>query len=317
MAKNKKLLKNLKHKLKKTRLIQDTKTVYLDIQKPDKYTKKHTPNNPKLIKLLANDTHFKDKIALSFGLVLLFSLTFASYFFNPFYNETKAKVPNVTLEELKAFDLEDPYTTYKYWERPNGPVKVGLQIGHYKINEVPEELEALKNNTGTSGGGKWEWEINKSIAELASKMLIDKGMVVDLLPATIPPDYIADVFVSIHADGNLNRNINGFKVSPPRRDLSQKANTLSRTIEEEYKKSTSLVIDPNITRNMSGYYAFNWRRYAHSIHPMTPSVILETGFLTSPLDQKLLINKPELAAKGLVDGILKYLQQEKLIKPSQ
>ncbi|OGY46338.1 MAG: hypothetical protein A2744_01840 [Candidatus Buchananbacteria bacterium RIFCSPHIGHO2_01_FULL_44_11] len=58
---------------------------------------------------------------------------------------------------------------------------------------------------------------------------------------------------------------------------------------------------------MRGYYAFNWRRYDHSIHPMTPAIILKTGFLTSLADQKILINNPELSGQGVAGAIFEFL----------
>lgn len=38
------------------------------------------------------------------------------------------------------------------WKRPEGPAKVALQVGHWKTDDVPEELHKLRGNTGASGG---------------------------------------------------------------------------------------------------------------------------------------------------------------------
>ncbi len=75
-------------------------------------------------------------------------------------------------------------------------------------------------------------------------------------------------------------------------------------------------IDLVITQNMRGYYAFTWWKFEHSLHPMTPGVILETGFLTSPQDRKIIIDHPERSAEGLSKGILNFLQTENLVDPS-
>ncbi len=197
------------------------------------------------------------------------------------------------------------------WTRPEGPLRVGLQAGHWKHQELPDELARLRaRGGGTSSGSVAEWEVNLVIAEETKKLLEAEGIVVDILPATIPPAYYADVVVAIHADGSTSPATSGFKVAAPRRDRSGKAPTLARVIEEVYQQQTKLAIDPNITRNMTGYYAFNWRRYDHSIHPMAPAVILEMGFLTNPTEARLLIQTPEIPAKALMLGILTYLDSE-------
>jgi hypothetical protein len=195
------------------------------------------------------------------------------------------------------------------WTRPEGPLRVGLQVGHWKNHELPDELRRLRESGGgTSGSGVMEWEVNLKIAEEAKKLLITEGIEVDILPATIPPGYFADAVIAIHADGSTNPLTSGFKAATPRRDLSGKAGELLKILEEEYQKTTGLMLDPNITRNMTGYYAFSWRRYEYSTHPMAPAVILETGFLTNPTEAQMLINHPELPAQAIKDALIRFLQ---------
>lgn len=214
-------------------------------------------------------------------------------------------------------DLEPPegdlYDWLRNWARPDGPPRVGLQVGHWKNEELPEELSRLIGSTGSSGGGKSEAEVALAIAELTKKRLEERGITVDLIPATVPPQYWADAFVSIHADGNVDWRTRGYKAASPRRDFSKNAKKLEDHIEEEYQKATGLPYDPNVSRNMRGYYAFAWWRYDHAVHPMTASVILETGFLTNPTDRELLINSPEVSANGLAHGILRFLESEGLL----
>ena len=197
---------------------------------------------------------------------------------------------------------------YENWKRPEGPLQVGVQVGHWKNNEVPEELSGLKRNGGgASGGGKSEWEAVLAIAQQTKILLEARGIVVDLLSATIPVGYSADAFMSIHADGNGSAAISGFKIAGPRRDFSGRASALVSALYESYGRETGLDQDTNVTRRMSGYYAFNWRRYEHAIHPMTPAVIIETGFMTSPDDRAIIIDRPDRAAKGIADGIINFL----------
>lgn len=202
----------------------------------------------------------------------------------------------------------EKYPDLVNWKRPDGPIKVGLQVGHWKVDEVPDELVNLKNNRGTSSNGVDEWEVNLNIANEAKKLLEAKGIVVDILPATIPPGYYADAFVAIHVDGSTDYSTTGFKVASPRRDMSDKASQLQQTIDVIYGEMTGLPKDSNVTRNMTNYYAFSWKKFDHSLHPMTPATILETGFLTNQRDKKLLTKNASIVpAEALANALLQFL----------
>ncbi|CAN5755392.1 hypothetical protein BH23GEM3_BH23GEM3_10440 [soil metagenome] len=62
-----------------------------------------------------------------------------------------------------------------------------------------------------------------------------------------------------------------------------------------------------LTRRMTSYYAFNSRRYKHALLPLTVGVILETGFLTSPRDRRVIVDAPERAARGVADAVIPFL----------
>lgn len=221
----------------------------------------------------------------------------------PPYGESESEIPPLTSwEEIR-----------RHWVRPSGPPKVALQIGHLDNDEVPEELKNIRGNTGAMAAGYTEVEVNQIIADLTAHLLKEKGVVVEILPATIPPDYWADVFIAIHADGSLDTTTTGYKMAAPWRDLTGKANQLVSILEESYGAATNLVKDDNITRNMRGYYAFAWWRYEHSLHPMTTAAIVETGFLTNPQDRRLIVDQPELSAKAIADGIMEFLSEEDLL----
>jgi len=199
------------------------------------------------------------------------------------------------------------------WKRPDGPPRVGLQVGHWKNDEIPEELHKLEGNTGSSGDGKSEWEVNYEIAMLTKDILEKNGIIVDILPTTVPKAYWADVFVAIHADGSEDPFKSGYKIAAPWRDYTGKAGRLVDYIEGTYGASTLLPIDPEITSNMRGYYAFSFWRFDHAVHPMTVSSILETGFLTSEADRQVIVNDPLTPAEGLAIGIIEYLMSENLL----
>lgn len=196
------------------------------------------------------------------------------------------------------------------WERPNVPPKVALQIGHWKNDELPEELSRLIGNTGAHAAGVTEVAVNRAVAEATAELLMENGITVEILPATVPPRYWADVFVAIHADGSPDTTVSGYKVAGPWRDVRGKSRRLVTLIEEGYEAATRLPKDPNITRNMRGYYAFSWWRFEHAVHPMTTAVILETGFLTNPGDRRMLVEQPEVSATALAAAILEFLQAE-------
>lgn len=220
----------------------------------------------------------------------------------PPYGEAESAVPELNLQAWLMT-----------WKRPDGPPRVGLQVGHWKNEEIPEELHRLAGNTGSSGRGFAEWEVNYTIAEETKLLLETYGVIVDLLPTTVPPSYLADAFIAIHADGNTDARVSGYKVAPPWRDWSGKSSLLSQYIFDSYGTATELSVDPTITRNMRGYYAFSFWRFKHAIHPMTPAVILETGFLTNPHDQAILIDRPKQAAEGIAQGIKQFLVAEQLL----
>lgn len=221
--------------------------------------------------------------------------------------------PPYGIDEEEVPDL-NPFSYLHNFTRPDSPPKVGIQVGHFKNNELPDELSRLKGNTGSQGGGKMEWEVNYEIAVLIAEHLKKEGVVVDIIPATVPIDYWADVFIAIHADGNENSNVSGFKFASPWRDFTNKSSRLVDLLNENYEKETGMTKDLNISRNMRGYYAFSWWRFDHAIHPMTVGVIAETGFLTSPQDRKIIVDNPDISAKPIADSILLFLREEKIIK---
>ena len=198
-----------------------------------------------------------------------------------------------------------PIPTPADWEPPEGPVRIGLQVGHWKTEEAPRELSGLRRN-GTRWQDHAEWEVNLAIAQATAELLKEEGYEVDLLPAVVPPGYRAHLFISIHADGSNDSRATGFRVAAPRRDATGRASDFVGLLEESYGKETGLRNLPDVTRRMRNYYAFNFRRYEHALHPMTIAVILETGFLTSPRDRAVILDDPERAARGILEAVKAY-----------
>ena len=189
------------------------------------------------------------------------------------------------------------------------PWRVGLQIGHLDSAQLPDELRRLRSSTGAYAAGVKEVEVNRAVAEAAAALLEDAGIDVTVLPATIPPAFAADAFVSVHADGNRNSGVRGYKISPPWR-ASPASRKLVASLLEHYGEATGLPRDLNgVTYRMRGYYAFNNYRYRHAITLTTPAAIVEMGYLTNDADREYLLAHPDEAAAGVVAGILAFLEQ--------
>ena len=195
-----------------------------------------------------------------------------------------------------------PIPTPADWRPPAGPVRIGLQAGHWRAHEAPDELRGIRDN-GTRWQDVPEWEANLRIAERTAELLRELGYEVDLLPAVVPPGYRAHLFIAIHADGAGDPAASGYRVAAPRRDATGRANGIVRLLQDRYGEETGLRRLPTVTRRMSNYYAFNYRRYEHALHPMTIAVILETGFLTSPRDRTVIVDDPDRAARGIVAAV--------------
>jgi hypothetical protein len=190
---------------------------------------------------------------------------------------------------------------------PPGPRRVGLQAGHWLTDQVPPELGRLQG--GAVGGGKQEWEINLDIARRTAALLQSANIQVDVLPATVPPSYRANAFIALHADGDPAGVANGFKVARPGfSSLPDVDDRLVETLNQVYAADTELPRDDeHISLRMRYYYAFNSRRYCHAVAPGVPQAIIEMGYLTSPLDRRLLIGDPDRLARGLADSVQAFL----------
>jgi hypothetical protein len=190
---------------------------------------------------------------------------------------------------------------------PPGERRVGLQAGHWLTEDVPPELGRLQG--GAIGGGKQEWEVNLDVARRAAGILEAAGIQVDVLPATVPPSYRANAFIALHADGDPAGLANGFKVARPGfSSLPDVDDRLVDALNQVYAADTELPRDDeHISLRMRYYYAFNSRRYCHAVAPGVPQAILEMGYLTSPIDRRVLIGDPDRLARGLADGVQAFL----------
>jgi N-acetylmuramoyl-L-alanine amidase len=192
---------------------------------------------------------------------------------------------------------------------PLSPRRVGIQAGHWKIGELPAELSRLRSSTGARYGSYREVDANLDIARRVVDYLEAAGVQADLLPATVPPGYLADAFVSIHADGAYRPGVRGWKMATPWRS-SEASRMLLDSLIRTYTVFTGLPEDRyGTTYGMRGYYAFSPHRNRYAIDLSTPAVIIETGFVTVEQDRQMLFGSPDIVAKGIAAGIILYLSR--------
>jgi N-acetylmuramoyl-L-alanine amidase len=186
---------------------------------------------------------------------------------------------------------------------------VALQVGHYKNNELPPSLSSLSGHTGAYGGGRSELELNIDVANRSARLLRAQGVIVDILPATVPTGYTADAFVALHADGNSSPAARGFKISTRwRSEVAVQDAMLVDMLTDAYRAATALPEDGNVTRNMRGYYAYSPWRPDYRVSNFTPSAIVEMGFVTSAADRAVMFTQTDKLASGVVTGILAFLK---------
>ena len=193
---------------------------------------------------------------------------------------------------------------------PSGPRRIGIQVGHLDTDKVPAELGSrIVFQTGTTWAGVREVDVNLDIAERVKAQLVSRGYVVDIIPTTVPPGYLADVFLALHMDGDETQQKSGFKIAHGSRRGPYEDRLVS-LLREEYAKQTGLEWDATgISRNMTNYYPFNWGRYQHAAAPHTPAAILEMGFLSNRNDRSLMLEHADGVALAIVNGLQRFLDE--------
>ena len=139
--------------------------------------------------------------------------------------------------------------------------------------------------------------------------LRNQGYSVELLDEFDPrlENYQADALVSIHANtcATFSERVSGYLVAAAAARVTARLDDtlLVDCIAEYYQQETGLERHAGITEDMTNYHTFR------EIHPLTPAAIVELGFMLS--DRDLLTNRPEVAARGVANGVLCYLQPGK------
>lgn len=175
---------------------------------------------------------------------------------------------------------------------------------------TPLRIGIVSGHRGSDCGavcadGLTEAEVNFDIASRVASALRARGYEVDVLDEFDPrlTNYRALLLLSIHADSceYINDEATGFKVARVLDShVPEAEDRLVACLIEHYAARTGLRLHANsITPDMTSYHGF------FEIAPDTPAAIIETGFLY--LDRPFLTQRPDLAAQGIVEGIICFL----------
>jgi N-acetylmuramoyl-L-alanine amidase len=195
------------------------------------------------------------------------------------------------------------------------PQSEGLRIGIVTGHSGPYPGTGVVDPGSTCPDGLTELQVNQSIADLVADGLEGAGFEVDRLDEWDADltGYRAVALVSIHADSCewINDQATGFKVAASvDSSIPDRAQRLVTCMVDRYARDTGMFFHQgSITRDMTEYHSFN------EIHSQTPAAIIETGFLN--LDRKFLTEQPDQAARGIVEGILCFVNNEPASLPGE
>lgn len=192
---------------------------------------------------------------------------------------------------------------------PVGPLPVGVVAGHSGIH--PDS--GLEDPGATCSDGLSELQINSNIASLAVQGLQAAGVETVLLEEWDErlEGFRGAALVSIHADScaPINNLATGYKVAAAVESLTpDRTQRLVACMADRYGRMTGLRFHPHsVTLDMTEYHTF------FEIHSETPAAIIEVGFMY--LDRDFLSQQPEVAARGIVEGLLCYVNNEPATLP--
>jgi len=171
----------------------------------------------------------------------------------------------------------------------------------------------IAGHTGSDSGavcpdGLQEVQINTEIARRVVALLNQRGWQADLLDEfdVRLNGYQADALISIHADSCTYPGKSGFKVARAESSyIPGDEDRLVACLSRFYQARTGLAFDANtITYDMTRYHAY------YEINQNTPAAIIEAGFMLD--DRELLVERPEVVAQGIVDGLICFVEGEEV-----
>ncbi len=192
-------------------------------------------------------------------------------------------------EQIAARGVGPAWLQFLFAGQSTGGLQVGLIAGH------------KGNDAGTTcADGVTEAEINLRVAKLVADGLGREGIRVEIFDEFDRRlrGYKADALVSIHGD-SCQSDFSGFKVASEEGGTAASAR-LADCLWDRYEAATGLDRHyATITKDMTNYHTFR------EISLDTPAAIIELGFLKT--DREILIDHPERASAGVVNGVLCFL----------
>lgn len=263
-----------------------------------------------------DETHGNDTRPAA-GLImrhLAVALTMAAVLATVFTAWTPASLAPGEVAEQLAFALErERQATPLPLAGPGGAEEVGLRVGIVAGHSGINPDLGFEDPGAVCPDGLTEVQVNQEIAQRAVRGLNAAGLQADLLEEfdNRLVGYRAVALVSIHADSCLpiNDDATGFKVSAAQDNaVPDKAQRLVACLADRYEAATGLPYHRfSITRDMTEYHTF------YEINSQTPAVVIETGFLH--LDRDFLTENPQDVARGIVEGVLCYVNNEPIEVP--
>ncbi len=169
-------------------------------------------------------------------------------------------------------------------------------------------------NTGAEGQGYFEQDITYRIGIILNEYLQNNPNFETRLSRPTPETLLgtsnstslservrdanswgADLFVSLHTNASVNPSANGSECLIYSYS-STEAYAVADDILEQMTLITGLRSRGIIER--PGLYVLRRTRM--------PAVVVEMGFITNPSDAELMVNSPNLFARGIYRGILRY-----------
>ena len=209
------------------------------------------------------------------------------------------------LAALEGGQLAAPLET----QESTGVLPIGVVAGHSGLHPA----SGLEDPGAICPNGLRELDVNTRVANLVVQGLEAAGLEVDLLEEWDPKlaGYRGAALVSVHADScsAINEDATGYKVAAAvDTAVPDRSQRLVACMADRYGRATGLRFHPNsVTLDMTEYHSF------YEIHSQTPAAIIEVGFLF--LDQGFLVEEPDRVARGIVDGLLCFVNNEPATLP--
>ena len=184
----------------------------------------------------------------------------------------------------------------------------GIRIGVVAGHSGPNPESGYVDPGAVCDDGLTELSVNQSIANLVVRSLQAAGYNAELLEEWDArlTGYRAAALVSIHTDSctPINADATGYKVAAAvDTSIPDRAQRLVTCLADRYAAATEMRFHAgSVTRDMTAYHTFN------EVHSETPAVIIEVGFLF--MDRDFMTRNPDRAARGIVDGVLCFINNE-------